>query len=271
MERFENSRGRPNPWVDLHRGRRRGRGGHGIPREGFEEGNFGGNLEDEFHGIFALQGRQTRGRQARESRTVKDYYKEMEMLMMRLSMNEDCEATMARFLSGLNREITNQVELQQYVELEDMLHMAIKIKNQFKRKGTSSRFGHISNSGRTNSSVWRSNPIYEARTKPKQGDEITNQPRRDVKTEPTQATNFEGNGELVSESEYSEEEIKFVDEEIGDEEHEEAETLKASRTELSLEFNNVFPKEIPNGLPHFRGIEYQIDFMPGAVIPNRPA
>ena len=61
------------------------------------------------------------------NRSVEDYYKEMEMLMMRLSMNEDREATMARFLGGLNREIANQLELQQYVELEEMLHVAIKL------------------------------------------------------------------------------------------------------------------------------------------------
>ena len=45
------------------------------------------------------------------SRTVEDYYKEMEMLMMRLSMNEDRKATMARFLGGLNSEIANKLEL----------------------------------------------------------------------------------------------------------------------------------------------------------------
>ena len=42
---------------------------------------------------------------------MEDYYKDMQMLMMRLSMNEDREATMARFLSGLNHEIANQLEL----------------------------------------------------------------------------------------------------------------------------------------------------------------
>ena len=34
---------------------------------------------------------------------------------------------MARFLNGLNRDIANVVELQHYVELEDMVHMAIKV------------------------------------------------------------------------------------------------------------------------------------------------
>ena len=42
---------------------------------------------------------------------------------------------MARFLVGLNWEIANLMELQHYVELEDMVHMAIKIENQLKKKG----------------------------------------------------------------------------------------------------------------------------------------
>ena len=37
---------------------------------------------------------------------------------------------------------------------------------------------------------------------------------------------------------------------------------------LLQEFDDVFSEEIPNGLPPIRGIEHQIDFVPGAVIPN---
>ncbi|XP_040948647.1 uncharacterized protein [Gossypium hirsutum] len=37
------------------------------------------------------------------------------------------------------------------------------------------------------------------------------------------------------------------------------------------EFEDVFPEDIPNGLPPIRGIEHQIDFIPGASIPNRLA
>ena len=56
-----------------------------------------------------------------------DHYKEMEIAMIRANVKEDREATMARFLNGLNRDIANVVELQHYVELEDMVHMAIKV------------------------------------------------------------------------------------------------------------------------------------------------
>ncbi|GKV00606.1 hypothetical protein SLEP1_g13273 [Rubroshorea leprosula] len=41
---------------------------------------------------------------------------------------------------------------------------------------------------------------------------------------------------------------------------------------LLRDFKDVFLKDIPNnGLPPIRGIEHQIDFIPGATIPNRPA
>jgi len=46
---------------------------------------------------------------------------------------------MARFLHDLNREIADIVELQHYVQLTDMAHQAIKVEEQFKRKGLANR------------------------------------------------------------------------------------------------------------------------------------
>ena len=59
------------------------------------------------------------------------------MAMIRAKVDENREATMVRFLSGLNRKIANAVELQPYVEIEDMVHTAIKIERQLKRRGYS--------------------------------------------------------------------------------------------------------------------------------------
>ena len=68
-----------------------------------------------------------------------------------------------------------------------MLHVAIKLENQFKRRGVSTRFGGVSSSGRTSSSGWKNNSTYENKLKPKLGEETTNRPRREVKTESVQA------------------------------------------------------------------------------------
>jgi hypothetical protein len=40
---------------------------------------------------------------------------------------DDKEATMTRFLNGLNKNIVNGVELQHYIELKDMVHMTTKV------------------------------------------------------------------------------------------------------------------------------------------------
>ena len=87
------------------------------------------------------------------NRSLDDYYKEMETAMIRENVEEDREATMARFLAGLNREIANIVELKDHMELEDMVHMTMKVKRHLKQRG-SSRFGVARPSG--SSSPWKS-------------------------------------------------------------------------------------------------------------------
>ena len=61
------------------------------------------------------------------TRSVEGYYREMEIAMIRANVDEDREATMARLLASLNIEVTHQVELKHYMQMEDMLHMSIKI------------------------------------------------------------------------------------------------------------------------------------------------
>ncbi|RDY00740.1 hypothetical protein CR513_16042, partial [Mucuna pruriens] len=84
------------------------------------------------------------------SMSVEDYYKEMEIAMIRANAKEDREATMARFIGGLKKEIADVVELQHYMKIEDLLHKAIQVERQLKSK-SSSKF--TSSSG----SLWRLN------------------------------------------------------------------------------------------------------------------
>ena len=108
------------------------------------------------------------------NRSVDEYYKEMEMAMIRANVEEDREATMARFLNGLNREIANTIELHHYVELEDLVHMAIKVEMQLKRGGTRPRpFPQTSSAA-----PWRTN--YPKKDK--------NQPTSTAKPEPKPAS-----------------------------------------------------------------------------------
>ncbi|XP_048231221.1 uncharacterized protein LOC125370265 [Ricinus communis] len=70
------------------------------------------------------------------TRSVEDFYKEMEMLMTRADLDEDREATMARFIGGLNKEIADRVEKQ----------LKPRGTTRFEYKGTSSGRPHWSNS-----------------------------------------------------------------------------------------------------------------------------
>ena len=61
------------------------------------------------------------------SMSVEEYHKEMEILMIKANVEEDREATMARFLNGLNKNIADRVDLHHYVEIEDLVNLAMKV------------------------------------------------------------------------------------------------------------------------------------------------
>ena len=48
-------------------------------------------------------------------------------------------------------------------------------------------------------------------------------------------------------------------------------SLPSVFVKLLQEFDDVFPEDLPDGLPPLRGIEHQIDLVLGSSIPNRPA
>ncbi|XP_068493476.1 uncharacterized protein [Phaseolus vulgaris] len=66
--------------------------------------------------------------------SVDDYFKQLDTLLIRVNMDESEEAKIARFVSGLRRDVQDVVELQEYSSLENVVHLASKIENQLARK-----------------------------------------------------------------------------------------------------------------------------------------
>uniref|UniRef100_A0A2N9G1C9 CCHC-type domain-containing protein n=1 Tax=Fagus sylvatica TaxID=28930 RepID=A0A2N9G1C9_FAGSY len=252
-----------------------------VRRERGLEGNPRGDLYQKLQNL-------TQG-----SRSVEDYHKEMEVAMIRANVEEDREATMARFLSGLNRDIANVIELQHYVEIEDMVHMAMKVERQLKRKGTA-RYTSVSST--TWKSKWDRNDPAEAKRKtepPKGKDEGTSEqtqghiasqcPNRRVMI-------MRDNGEVMTESEDDSDgmpELVDASDDDGvvypvtgeslvarralnthikvDDTEQQRENIFHTRCHVNnKEYEDVFPNDVPSGLPPIRGIEHQIDFVPGA-------
>ncbi|RDX87172.1 hypothetical protein CR513_31395, partial [Mucuna pruriens] len=292
--------------------------------------------------------------------------------MTRVNVKEDREVTMARFIGGLKKEIADVVELQHYMEIEDLLHKVIQVERQLKSK-SSSKFASSS------SSSWRSNrknnkvvtnskeEVAKYSNAPSKGkiDINTSYRSHDIKCFRCRGVGYIAsqcpnkramvmldNGEIESESSSDDEMPPLEDcsdvevtepvnedilvtrcalsiqpKEDGDMEQLNIDNqvampfsienykdevlcdvvlmevgniplgrpwqldfkvthngytnclsfiyneLKITLTPLSpkQEFIDVFPNEVPYGLPPLRGIEHQINLIPGCPIPNRPA
>ncbi|VFQ83905.1 unnamed protein product [Cuscuta campestris] len=67
------------------------------------------------------------------SKSVEDYNREFEELWLRCDLQEDDEQTFVRYLFGLNLQIANTVELQNYETLEELTKLALKVEEQIKK------------------------------------------------------------------------------------------------------------------------------------------
>ena len=84
---------------------------------------------------------------------MEEYYKEMESLLVRARIHEDEESKMARFLHGLNNDISEFVEMFPYNSLQDILEQAKRTERKVQRSG------HVrSSQNRTTTPRQRSQP-----------------------------------------------------------------------------------------------------------------
>nr|XP_051202024.1 uncharacterized protein LOC127315589 [Lolium perenne] len=93
---------RPATWVDLKR----------VMREVFVPAYYTRQLHSKLRRL--VQG----------TKSVDEYYKEMQILMIRTAVRESPEATMVRFFEGLEEKIRDRVDLMQYNDIHELLHQA---------------------------------------------------------------------------------------------------------------------------------------------------
>jgi hypothetical protein len=84
------------------------------------------------------------------SKSVDEYFKEMDLLLIRSYIREDEESRMARILDGLNDDISCLVEMFPYQILQDLVDQAMRTKRKIQQEGRGRSYG-----GRFVSTTWR--------------------------------------------------------------------------------------------------------------------
>ena len=89
--------------------------------------------------------------------SVDAYFKELETLLLKVKLKENEEALIARFVSGLRRDIQDIVELREYSSLGSLVHLAMKVESQLTKKNA---FKTSPNDGYYNYS-WKNKKLFQ--------------------------------------------------------------------------------------------------------------
>ena len=73
--------------------------------------------------------------------SVEEYIQQLELLILRAGLREEERTSIARFLSGLNMEERNKVELFLYRDLDELVQLCIRVEQQHKIKPSSNSYG----------------------------------------------------------------------------------------------------------------------------------
>ncbi|GKV08696.1 hypothetical protein SLEP1_g20294 [Rubroshorea leprosula] len=73
-----------------------------------------------------------------KSLTMEEYTMEFEQLMMKCDVREKDEQTIARYLGGLDYDISKVVQLQQYWTLDDVIQLSLRVEKQISKKNITS-------------------------------------------------------------------------------------------------------------------------------------
>ena len=73
--------------------------------------------------------------------SVEEYRQQIELLLLRAGLREEERTSITRFLSGLNMEVKDKVELLPYRDLDELVQFCIRVEQQLKRKPSSKSYG----------------------------------------------------------------------------------------------------------------------------------
>ncbi|GJV95868.1 reverse transcriptase domain-containing protein [Tanacetum coccineum] len=242
--------------------------------------------------------------QNKQTLTVEEFIAEFERVRMRCGVEENEEQTIARFLGSLRTDISEVVYLQQYYSFHDVCSRLSPVRGRahinvehhslngvlttpttsslrcFKCQG----IGHLKRDCPNKQALTlidEADPIYDTEDEvetevvhPDRGEllvtrRLLNTAVLDQDDDTTWLRTNIFRTQCTAKGKVSPPSVVFGLLMI--EENPVTAAAPLSMVPLLNEFKDVFPEEIPAGLPVIREIQHCIDFLPGASIPNKPA
>ncbi|XP_068476952.1 uncharacterized protein [Phaseolus vulgaris] len=198
--------------------------------------------------------------------SVDAYFKELETLLLKVDLRESEEALIARFVSGLRRDIQDVVELQEYSSLGSLVHLAMKVEAQIAKRNAfknSPNDGYYNNSWKTRKSFSK-NPSKESSFKPKESRPSTSTPKSPIKSSSKKCFKCMGYGHIAANC--PSKRNMFVHNGIVVSEHDSDSPKHSSHSRSSSEHESESPLE--GDLLVVRRLLGQVSKIRGRILPN---